>query len=1219
MINESGLQNFREYVAMAFSAGMQHFPHFTLHGREHLEEVDRLARLVHKATPQLSEEQANLLRLALIMHDFAMVAVPSPEREAELRARMGVDISFADIVRKTHQDEIANSFAKEDRIAYLMSTFGGDQAHVVQDACTIAQYHRFKPLADAPPHLKALCALVRIIDELDIGPRRAPIPAYEAMRERMEDVSRFHWLKHIQCRPIMPDATFTVELCEHERRVLRIWVAVRATGDTWQWMQDHICAKIRSCLDDDGVNTILAERLGIRFEVSGAREEARLSGVTGFMHPVVRQDLDAMVGTALYANSQVATGGSPDRVPAAEEATEEEGEDGEGAPVELAIPSSRDSGREFKILAIPPESLPVVLCRAGRLSVIDNEYIAPEEKHAGGVEGATSRIFVGPADCGKTRAAKEWIEKLTQDRPNAWVVLRTDVGSIPERIEDIVLDMSRYSESGHLLPQRAVLFLDDLPANLPVGGLENTPTDAVRRLFRWFSTQPYFEQRVIVGTIRLEDMHARASWPEVLPQLGEELELISLGDLSSEQFRALWKGMSHGVISISETEGEKDFCLGIEDGFVDAVSKRTTNPEGIATFVMSCARSGKETLDTDDVERFSESAVDTWLKETWPAVLEAYGDVARVFYTLARFLEAGARTGSGYLRVVYPSWEYHKVFGGKMYEDMGGEYGEYLKMIGQMGRDGHAEGICGQWIRPRWDYILQADRLPGVEVELPSFDWFTSKVDRLGRRARQALATHFGGGGIEGRELKSADDAWWFGWGIGRRMRAGWQAGPESRKEFSEATEAFRKAVAINRENSDAWLALGLICGEQANAENGSERAKALRIEAVTAIRQVLEDNPHDGTKWMILGVTLAEKARREASAEQVRTMDEAIMAMRKGVQYAPRDSRALCSLGLLLGEREKVEQDPKQSEVLKVDEINTLRKAIEANVKNGSAWLALGIALGEKADRETDKGQGKVVLEEAIVALRNALEVNVKSDLAWCTLGMALGRSSDWEIDDEKRKEMLEEAIEALRNAVGVNPHNDHALCNLGLYLAKKADQVIDPVQGKEMLDEAIDVLRKAAANLKDGKTWRNLGAALDRRAAMEANAEQCRALGQEAVEVLRKLLELSADDTEVWDYLSVALIHQWHRTGDASYLAEAVDASRESVRLGGKHYNLACALMLSGEVDEALDELEGCLERGEISKSHVEKDDDWDDTREHPRYERLMENGGEGMVGGS
>ena len=248
MIDESGLKNFREYVAKAFSAGTQQFPHYTLHGREHLEEVDRLARLVYKATPRLNEEDANLLRLALIMHDFSMVDVPSPKREEELRAQMGVGISFADIVRKTHQDEIVNSFKKPERIAYLMSAFGGDQAHVVQDACTIAKYHRFNALVDAPEHLKALCALVRIIDELDIGPKRAPIPAYEAMRGRMEDVSRFHWLKHIVAREVVRDTTLTVEVCEQGSHILRVWVAVRATGNTWEWIQQQICAKLRGCL-----------------------------------------------------------------------------------------------------------------------------------------------------------------------------------------------------------------------------------------------------------------------------------------------------------------------------------------------------------------------------------------------------------------------------------------------------------------------------------------------------------------------------------------------------------------------------------------------------------------------------------------------------------------------------------------------------------------------------------------------------------------------------------------------------------------------------------------------------------------------------------------------------------------------------------------------------------------------------------------------------------
>ena len=102
MIEEYQLKTLRKHVSQAFSAGMPQFPHYTLHGKEHLNELDRLCRLICGSIPILNDdtEKINLLRLAIIMHDYAMVDVPSPEREQELRALMEPTLSFADIVRK---------------------------------------------------------------------------------------------------------------------------------------------------------------------------------------------------------------------------------------------------------------------------------------------------------------------------------------------------------------------------------------------------------------------------------------------------------------------------------------------------------------------------------------------------------------------------------------------------------------------------------------------------------------------------------------------------------------------------------------------------------------------------------------------------------------------------------------------------------------------------------------------------------------------------------------------------------------------------------------------------------------------------------------------------------------------------------------------------------------------------------------------------------------
>lgn len=403
MISEHGLSTFRDYVGKAFAAGMAHFPHYTLHGREHLEELDRLALLMGDAIPALTDERRNLLRIAVVMHDFAMVDVPNPEREAVLRDQMGPDLSFADIVRKTHQDEIEESLNRKGRADSVTSMFADADLHELEDACTVAKYHRFHPLDGAPDHLKDLCALMRLIDELDIGPRRAPRAAYEALRDRMNANSRFHWLKHICARPIKRDATLNVEE-NNDRRLLRTWVAVKATERTWKTLHETICSKIEQCLGQDGANDIIRAKLGVEFLLE--RQSEHLCGEALILPTFVREDLESVVPGA----------GPGPREPVPEDTGDDSSGDGddtapspcddvETPPAENAVGSTEGDARqevgetvgrrvvlpaysgeqEFPVIAIPPETLPEALCRSGRLSVIGNEYIVPNEEHLGGV------------------------------------------------------------------------------------------------------------------------------------------------------------------------------------------------------------------------------------------------------------------------------------------------------------------------------------------------------------------------------------------------------------------------------------------------------------------------------------------------------------------------------------------------------------------------------------------------------------------------------------------------------------------------------------------------------------------------------------------------------------------------------------------------------------------------------------------------------------------
>jgi tetratricopeptide (TPR) repeat protein len=110
------------------------------------------------------------------------------------------------------------------------------------------------------------------------------------------------------------------------------------------------------------------------------------------------------------------------------------------------------------------------------------------------------------------------------------------------------------------------------------------------------------------------------------------------------------------------------------------------------------------------------------------------------------------------------------------------------------------------------------------------------------------------------------------------------------------------------------------------------------------------------------------------------------------------------------------------------------------------------------------------------------------------------------------------------------------------------------------------------------------------------------------EAIRAYEEAVFLNPNNPDLWGNLTAVLLAKGHREDKPETWAEALDAARHAATLGGNRYNLACALVLSGAVDEALQELKGCLDRGDISREHVAQDQDWDGLREDGRFMEIM-----------
>jgi len=264
---------------------------------------------------------------------------------------------------------------------------------------------------------------------------------------------------------------------------------------------------------------------------------------------------------------------------------------------------------------------------------------------------------------------------------------------------------------------------------------------------------------------------------------------------------------------------------------------------------------------------------------------------------------------------------------------------------------------------------------------------------------------------------------------------------------YSDAIEAYRKALRINPEDAVAWYNLGVAYGEL-NRYN----------DAIEAYRKALRISPEDAVAWYNLGVAYGELDR----------YNDAIEAHRKALRINPEDAAAWYNLGVAYGELDRYN-----------DAIKANRQALRINPELAAAWNNLGVAYG-KVDRYNDR----------IEAYRQALRIDPEDAAAWNNLGVAYGELNRYN-----------DAIEAHRQALRINPDNALAWYNLGNAYGKLEYDS----QAIEAYRQALRI------NPEDALAWYNLGATYfnsgNRSAALDA-VRELRNLDPEMADKLFKII---------------------------------------------------------------------------------------------------------------
>ncbi|TGU71034.1 hypothetical protein E4633_11830 [Geomonas terrae] len=171
------------------------FKYFTLHGKVHIDNMLKIASMLVEHGVGLNEREAYLLALSICIHDLGMVVPLSEKSHQELFQGRDQATDSANVeayIRETHNELVKNYVDQNFSFLSALGISASDCGLLVE----IARSHRKTQLATQAGFPKKIGALLRIIDELDIGPERAPISVLRSTYKEMDGTSCWHWFKH---------------------------------------------------------------------------------------------------------------------------------------------------------------------------------------------------------------------------------------------------------------------------------------------------------------------------------------------------------------------------------------------------------------------------------------------------------------------------------------------------------------------------------------------------------------------------------------------------------------------------------------------------------------------------------------------------------------------------------------------------------------------------------------------------------------------------------------------------------------------------------------------------------------------------------------------------------------------------------------------------------------------------------------------------------------
>jgi hypothetical protein len=279
------------------------FKFFTLHGTNHLDNLFEILDIFRKGGIKLQQEDVFLLSLAICIHDLGMVASLADKEDIMILEgrKMPTDqAALEEFIRNAHH-ELVDAYY-QDNLNFL-TDIGLSPAQLAQ-VRNISRCHRKVVLHEQRGVVQYLGALLRVIDELDLGANRAPANVFQTIAPEMDSTACWHWFKHNIVEGWTLQNTVHYKVQNGRQSIEFVLVVHPSRENSIQYWLTQIRRPIFKALQDDGAAEIIKARFNVDVIIHTAPQMCSKNSIGAWFHEMEDRALSSGRKVVLVADDE---------------------------------------------------------------------------------------------------------------------------------------------------------------------------------------------------------------------------------------------------------------------------------------------------------------------------------------------------------------------------------------------------------------------------------------------------------------------------------------------------------------------------------------------------------------------------------------------------------------------------------------------------------------------------------------------------------------------------------------------------------------------------------------------------------------------------------------------------------------------------------------------------------------------------------------------------